>query len=140
MAVTTDITNLSDIHPRNKVEVGRRLALWALARTYGRSDLAYSGPLYRSMTVEGDRIRISFEHADGGLISLNRQPLNWFEIAGSDRVFYKARAEIQGETVVVRSERVPSPLAVRMGWNQLAVPNLGNGAGLPASPFRTDAW
>jgi sialate O-acetylesterase len=140
MAVITDITNLYDIHPRNKKEVGRRLSLWALARTYGREDLIFSGPLYRSMQVVGDRIRLNFEHVGGGLISMDGQPLKWFEIAGPDRVFYKARAEIRGDGVVVWSPRVPSPSAVRMGWHQLAVPNLGNREGLPASPFRTDRY
>lgn len=137
MAVVTDITNLYDIHPRNKKEVGRRLALWALARTYGRKNLVYSGPLYRSMEVTGDSIRLKFDHVGGGLISMDGQPLSWFEIAGPDRIFYKASAEIRGDGVVVWSPRVPAPSAVRMGWHQLAVPNLGNREGLPASPFRT---
>lgn len=140
MAVITDITNLNDIHPRNKKEVGRRLALWALAKTYSWKELVYSGPLYKSMSVEGKRIRLAFDHIGDGLVSLNRQPLTWFEIAGPTRTFYKARAEIQGDTVIVWSEKVPSPVAVRFGWHQLAVPNLGNSAGLPASPFRTDRW
>ena len=140
MAVITDITNLYDIHPRNKKDVGYRLALWALARTYGKKDLVYSGPIYRSMTVEDGRIRIHFDHAGSGLTSLNHQPPSWFEIAGKDRTFYKARAEIDGKTVLVWNERVEEPVAVRFGWHQLAVPNLGNKEGLPASPFRTDRW
>ena len=140
MAVVTDITNLSDIHPRNKKEVGRRLSLWALARTYGRTDVVYSGPLYKSMVKSADRIRIFFDHACGGLISLDGRPLSWFEIAGPDHIFYKAEARIEGDTVVVWSPRVLEPEAVRMGWHQLAVPNLGNREGLPASPFRTDRW
>ncbi len=140
MTVISDITDLNDIHPRNKMEVGRRLALWALAKTYGRADLVCSGPLFRSMSVEGGKIRIAFDHAEDGLMSLNRQPLTWFEISGNDRVFYKARAEIREDSVVVWSSSVPSPVAVRFAWNQLAVPNLGNRAGLPASPFRTDRW
>lgn len=137
MAVVTDITNLNDIHPRNKKEVGRRLSLWAQARTYGRKTLVYSGPLYRSMEVVGDRIRLRFDHVGGGLISMDGQPLSWFEIAGPDRIFYKAKAEIRGNNVVVWSPRVKAPSAVRMGWHQLAVPNLGNREGLPASPFRS---
>ena len=140
MAVITDITDLYDIHPRNKKDVGYRLALWALARTYGKKDLVYSGPIYRSMTVEDGRIRIHFDHAGSGLTSLNHQPPSWFEIAGKDRTFYKARAEIDGKTVLVWNERVEEPVAVRFGWHQLAVPNLGNKEGLPASPFRTDRW
>lgn len=140
MAVTTDITNLYDIHPRNKKDVGLRLSLWALAKTYGKKDLVYSGPLYKSMTVEGNKIRIRFQHVGSGLISLDDQPLTWFTIASRDRTFYKARAEISGDTVLVWSEIVSEPVAVRFGWHQLATPNLGNKEGLPASPFRTDRW
>jgi sialate O-acetylesterase len=138
MAVITDITNLNDIHPRNKREVGRRLSLWALTQTYGKEGLVYSGPLYRSLEREGDRIRLHFDHSGSGLVSLNGRPLNWFEIAGPDGVFTKARAEISGESVLVWSERIKAPVSVRMGWHQLAVPNLGNREGLPASPFRTE--
>jgi sialate O-acetylesterase len=140
MAVVTDIADLTNIHPINKVDVGRRLALWARAKVYGEKDLVYSGPLYRSMTVEGDKVRIAFDHVGGGLIANDTQPLVWFEIAGEDRTFYKAEAEIAGDTVVVRSPRVPAPKAVRFGWHELAVPNLANKEGLPASPFRTDNW
>ncbi len=140
MAVTTDIGNLYDIHPRNKKDVGHRLALWALAKTYGWKNLVYSGPLYESMTVEGDKIRVRFDHVGSGLISLDSRPLTWFEIAGQDRIFYKARAEIKGDSVLVWSEKAAAPVAVRFGWHQLAEPNLGNRGGLPASPFRTDRW
>ena len=140
MAVTTDITNLTDIHPRNKKDVGYRLSLWALAKTYGQKDLVYSGPLYKSLSVEGNKIRIQFAHVGSGLISLDDRPLSWFAIAGQDRTFYKARAEISGDSVLVWSEKVSGPVAVRFGWHQLATPNLGNKEGLPASPFRTDRW
>jgi sialate O-acetylesterase len=140
MAVTTDISDLYDIHPKNKKDVGYRLSLWALAKTYGQKDLVYSGPLYESMSVEGNKIRIRFDHIGGGLIALDDQPLSWFAIAGPDRTFYKARAEISGDSVAVWNDRVPTPAAVRFGWHQLATPNLGNREGLPASPFRTDRW
>ncbi|MGZ5515492.1 MAG: sialate O-acetylesterase, partial [Candidatus Aminicenantales bacterium] len=140
MAVITDITNLNDIHPANKKDVGYRLSLWARANTYGEKTLVFSGPLYKSMTVEGNLMRLSFDHVGGGLITNDGQPLKWFEIAGEDRIFYKAEAEIAGDTVVVWSPRVAVPKAVRFGWNQLAVPNLANKEGLPASPFRTDSW
>ena len=140
MAVVTDITDLNDIHPRNKKDVGLRLALWARAKTYGESGLVYSGPSFKSMSVEGGRARLTFDHVGGGLIANDGQPLKWFEVAGEDRVFYKAEAAIEGETVVVWSSRVASPLVVRFGWHQLAVPNLANKEGLPASPFRTDRW
>jgi sialate O-acetylesterase len=140
MAVVTDIANLRDIHPTNKIDVARRLALWARAKIYGEKDLVYSGPLYKSMTVEGDKAKIAFDSVGGGLMTNDGQPSVWFEIAGDDHVFYRAEAEISGDTVVVRSPRVASPKAVRFGWNELAVPNLINKEGLPASPFRTDRW
>jgi sialate O-acetylesterase len=140
MAVTTDITDLYDIHPANKRDVGYRLSLWARANVYGEKTLECSGPLYRSMTVEGSIVRLAFDHVGGGLVTNDGQGLKWFEIAGQDRVFYKAEAEIAGDTVVVWSPRVALPKAVRMGWHQLAVPNLANTEGLPASPFRTDNW
>ena len=140
MAVITDIGNTADIHPRNKQEVGRRLARWALAKTYGKSDVVYSGPIYESMAVEGKRVRLKFKHAEGGLAARDGKPLSWFSIAGADKKFVKANAMIDGETVLVESPEVASPAAVRFGWHQLAEPNLVNQAGLPASPFRTDHW
>ncbi len=140
MAVIVDIGNVNDIHPTNKQEVGRRLALWALAKTYGRSDLVYSGPLYRSMSVEGSNARIAFDHTGKGLVSRDGRQINWFEIAGEDRLFHPAKAEIDGGTVIVQSELVSRPAAVRYGWHEEAEPNLMNSEGLPASPFRTDNW
>ncbi len=140
MAVTTDIGNVRDIHPTNKQEVGRRLALWALARTYGQKDLVISGPLYKSMAVEGKAIRVRFDHADGGLASRDGKPLTWFQVAGEDRKFVDAKAEIDGDSLLVSSDTVARPVAVRFGWHEEAEPNLINKAGLPASPFRTDSW
>jgi len=137
MAVVSDITNLYDIHPRNKRDVGYRLSLWALAKTYGKTDLVFSGPLYKSMTIEGNKIRISFEYTGSGLKSLNSQPLSWFEIAGENNNYLKAEAVIDGHTVLVWNKRIGKPVTVRFGWHQLAVPNLGNKKNLPASPFRT---
>jgi sialate O-acetylesterase len=137
MAVAIDVGEADDIHPRNKQDVGRRLALWALARTYGRS-IECSGPLYRSHEIQGDEMRIAFDHAqdltarDGDLVG--------FAVAGEDRVFTWASARIEGESVVVRSPSVPKPIAVRYGWADNPRVNLYNGAGLPASPFRTDDW
>lgn len=139
MAVTVDIGNVGDIHPRNKQDVGKRLALWALAKDYGRSDLVYSGPLYKSMKVEDGKIRLFFDHVDGGLVSRDGKPLSHFTIAGEDKKFVPATAEIDGDTVVVSSESVAHPVAVRFGWHQEAEPNLSNKEGLPASPFRTDS-
>ncbi|KRP29166.1 MAG: hypothetical protein ABS28_09640 [Cryomorphaceae bacterium BACL22 MAG-120619-bin32] len=140
MAVTIDIGNLDDIHPKNKQDVGKRLALWALAKDYGRKDLIYSGPLYKSMSVEGSKVRISFDYAATGLESKDGQPLSWFSIAGADMKFVDAVAEIDGNTVLVSSVSVTNPVAVRFGWSNLAQPNLSNNEGLPASPFRTDLW
>ncbi len=140
MAVTVDIGDVTDIHPLNKQDVGKRLALWALAKTYGQSGLVYSGPLYRSIEIEGDRAVISFDHVGGGLVSRDGQPLSHFQVAGEDGRFVEAQAEIVGPTVVVSAESVPQPVAVRFGWHQEAEPNLSNREGLPASPFRTDSW
>lgn len=139
MAVTTDISEINDIHPHNKQDVGKRLALWALAETYGREDIVYSGPLYKSMQVENDKIRLTFDHVGSGLLA-KEGPLTDFIIAGSDREFYEAVATIDQNTVLVHSEKVSDPVAVRFGWSDTAEPNLFNQEGLPASPFRTDDW
>jgi len=138
MAVTVDIGNVSDIHPRNKQDVGKRLALWALTQTYGREGIVYSGPLYKSMEVDGNAIRLHFSHVGSGLVSRDGQPLSHFTIAGADGNFVPATAEIDGDTVVVHADGVASPRAVRLGWHEEAEPNLSNKEGLPASPFRTD--
>ncbi len=135
MAVITDIGNLRDIHPRNKQDVGKRLALWALAKDYGR-EIVFSGPTYRSLKVEGNRIRLYWDHVGSGLESRNGKALSHFEIRG-DGEFVPAQATIDGDTVVVSSDEVAQPTAVRFGWNQLAEPNLQNKEGLPACPFRT---
>ena len=140
MAVTTDVGNLKDIHPRNKQEVGRRLALLALAKTYGREDVTYSGPLYKSMAVEGNTIQMSFDSVGSGLMARDGQPLTWFEIAGEDKQFVEAEATVNGDTILVSSNAVENPVAVRFGWHQSAEPNLVNKEGLPASPFRTHPW
>jgi sialate O-acetylesterase len=138
MAVTMDIGNVKDIHPRNKQDVGSRLASWALAKTYAKKDLIYSGPLYDSMTVEGNKIRVKFKHVAEGLVVKEDGPLTDFMISGEDQKFVAAKAVVDGQTVVVSSDEVPKPVAVRYGWRDDAEPNLFNSAGLPASPFRTD--
>jgi sialate O-acetylesterase len=140
MAVTVDIGNVADIHPTNKQEVGRRLSLWALANTYGRDGITYSSPLYSSMNVEDNKIRISFDHAGSGLKSGDEEDLSWFTVAGNDRNFVKAKAAVDGKTVLVWSDSVNNPAAVRFAWDEIAEPNLVNSAGLPASSFRTDDW
>ncbi len=139
MVVVSDIGNINDIHPRNKRDVGRRLANWALARTYGQQNISYSGPIYRRMAVEGNKIRLFFDYADRGLVCRGDK-LTHFQIAGQDRVFVDAEATIEGSTVVVRSAKIKKPVAVRFGWSNTAEPNLFNADGLPASSFRTDDW
>ena len=140
MAVTADIGG--DLHPANKEDVGKRLALWALAQEYSRTNLVYMGPLYKAMRVDGDRVRLEFDHVGGGLASRDGQPLTWFTIAGTNRSFTAATAVMDGDTVLVSSPRVKAPVAVRFAWSgETGVkPNLMNKEGLPAAPFRTDCW
>jgi sialate O-acetylesterase len=138
LAVTIDIGNATDIHPKNKREVGRRLALSALATTYGKP-VSGSGPWFSSLDVEGERIRIHFDHADEGL-RLKEPTGKSFAIAGEDRRFVWAKAVIDGETVIVSSPAVPKPVAVRYAWDSNPEASLFNGAGLPAVPFRSDDW
>ena len=139
MAVLIDIGEAEDIHPKNKAEVGRRLALNALALTYGK-DIPYSGPIYSSYKIEGSTMRISFNHVEGGLCTPGGAVLEGFYLSGADHVFHKAKAVIEGDTVVVSSPEVEFPTSVRYGWANNPVCNLYNSAGLPASPFRTDSW
>jgi sialate O-acetylesterase len=139
MAVTNDIGDPKDIHPKDKQDVGKRLALWALAKTYGKQ-IVYSGPLYKSMSIDGSKIRVKFEHVGGGLVARNGKPLDWFQIAGDDKKFVDAEAIIDGDSVLVSSPKVPKPVAVRFAFDQIAEPNLQNVEGLPASAFRTDKW
>jgi sialate O-acetylesterase len=137
MAVINDIGAANDIHPRNKQDVGKRLALWALANSYGKK-IVYSGPLFKSMKIEGKTAVISFDHVGGGLVANGDGPLKGFAIAGEDKKFVWADAKIEGETVVVSSDAVPNPVAVRYAWADNPVCNLYNKEGLPASLFRTD--
>ena len=139
MIVTTDLVDdLKDIHPRNKQDVGKRLALLALNKTYGRKDLVCSGPMFKKMKIQGNQAVLSFDDVDGGLVSRDGQPLTWFTIAGADKKFVPAEAMITNGTVVVSSPDVAKPAAVRFAWSEIAQPNLFNGAGLPALPFRMD--
>ncbi len=138
MGVAIDIGIGGDIHPKNKQEVGRRLALVALAKTYGKP-IAYSGPLFSSQQIEGKSIRLNFRFAEGGL-NAKGGSLAGFAIAGVDQKFHWAKAVIQGNQIIVSSEEVPNPVAVRYAWANNPDCNLYNGAGLPASPFRTDTW
>jgi sialate O-acetylesterase len=139
MAVTTDIGNIQDIHPKNKQDVGLRLALWALTQDYGKKGMEFSGPLYKEAKVEGAKIRVRFEHG-AELKARDGNALTHFTIAGADQKFVEAQAVVDGDSVVVQSSEVSQPVAVRFGWREDAEPNLVNGAGLPASPFRTDTF
>jgi sialate O-acetylesterase len=139
MAVIIDIGEADDIHPKNKQDVGKRLALWALADTYGKK-LVKSGPIYTSMKVDGNSIVLSFDHVGGGLVAKDGEGLKGFAIAGKDRKFVWADAKIEGDTVVVSSDEVSEPAAVRYAWADNPVCNLYNQEDLPASPFRTDKW
>ncbi|MGA2619890.1 MAG: sialate O-acetylesterase [Thermoguttaceae bacterium] len=139
MAVTIDVGEERDIHPHDKQAVGKRLAQWALAKTYGKDVLA-CGPLYKSMHVEGGTIVLEFDYAEGGLAARDGDKLKGFAIAGPDKIFVWADARIVGNTVVVSSPKVSAPAAVRYAWANNPDCNLINKAGLPASPFRTDDW
>lgn len=138
MVVTTDVGDSSDIHPRNKETVGKRLSLWALQNEYGVKGLTISGPLYKGMQKKGAEIIISLDFATG--LKAEGGELKDFTIAGADQQFVPAAARIEGDKIIVRSESVPEPVAVRFAWSKVPHPNLFNGAGLPASPFRTDTW
>jgi len=150
MAVAIDLGEAGDIHPKNKQDVGKRLALWALSRDYGKKDLVVSGPLYKSFAVEGNKIRVSFDYVGGGLIVGEKNglepakevaggKLKWFAIAGEDKVWHWADAVIDGRTVLVSCPEVAKPVAVRYAFAMNPEgANLYNKEGLPASPFRTD--
>ena len=137
MAVTIDIGDAKDIHPKNKQEVGRRLAQWALAKVYDKGGVA-CGPLFRSAREVDGKIIVEFDYADG-LAARGGDKLKGFAIAGADKKFVWAEARIVGDTVVV-SGPMKSPVAVRYAWANNPDCNLVNKAGLPASPFRTDSW
>ena len=144
MAVAIDIGDARDIHPKNKQEVGRRLALIARATVYGEN-IEYSGPLYQSMIVKNNKIRLRFSHTDGGLVfkaadASETRKGEGFAIAGADKKFRWAKAKIDGDEIVVWHPAVSKPVAVRYAWAANPVCNLYNKAGLPASPFRTDSW
>lgn len=138
MAVTIDIGNPQNIHPLNKQEVGRRLALIAKTQVHGiPGDV--SGPVFASATAEHGALRVHFTHAGTGLIAAN-QPVQSLEVAGADRIFHPATGKIERDTLLVSARTVPAPVAVRYAWSNAPVANLFNGAGLPAVPFRSDDW
>ena len=137
MAVIVDIGDANDIHPRNKQDVGYRL--WQSARHVAfNEDIVYSGPMYRSHVIEGNTIRVSFDHTGSGLIIKNSDKVDGFAIAGKDGVFYWAKATIDGNQIVLRSDNVPEPVYIRYTWADNPDVSLYNKEGLPAVPFRTD--
>jgi sialate O-acetylesterase len=149
LGLAIDIGDAADIHPRNKQDVGHRLALAALAIEYGK-EIEFSGPMYKSMKVDGDKAVLEFTHVGGGLVAkttdvkdapLADSPLKRFEVAGEDKKFHWATARIDGDKVIVTCPDVPHPVAVRYAWaNNPTGCNLYNKADLPAVPFRTDDW
>jgi sialate O-acetylesterase len=138
MGINIDIGEEKDIHPKNKQDVGKRLAQWALATVYGRPGVVASGPLPAGHEIKGREVVLSFKYADGGLKA--NGDIQGFTIAGEDRHWKPAMARIDGERVVVSSPEIEKPVAVRYAWANFPTCNLTNGAGLPASPFRTDDW
>jgi sialate O-acetylesterase len=139
MATAIDLGEMYNIHPKNKQDVGKRLALAARKIAY-HEDIVYSGPMYDSMHVENNKIRIFFSHTGGGLAIKGNEKSKGFAIAGKDKKFVWANAKIDGNTVFVWSDKIPNPVAVRYAWSNNPVCNLYNKEGLPAVPFRTDKW
>lgn len=139
MGVNLDIGEANDIHPRNKQEAGRRLALWALGEVYHEKVPATSGPLPAGHEIRGAEIVLRFKHANGGLVAKDGV-LRGFEIAGADRKWQPAQARIAGDTVIVSGVAVPQPVAARYAWENNPAASLFNAAGLPATPFRTERW
>ncbi len=141
MAVSIDVGDPLDIHPRNKQAVGNRLALWARAKTYNQN-IVFSGPLYKEMIVEAEKIRIKFQEGTtgSGLAAKDGGDLTHFFISGDDKVFYPAKAMIDGNDIVVSNSFVNNPVAVRYAFSNAPEPNLMNLEELPAAPFRTDEW
>jgi sialate O-acetylesterase len=140
MVMTTDLADdTSDIHPRNKRDVGYRLANLALKHTYGVPVGVIESPLFSHMKIEKDRVVLSFKNAGAGLV-VKGKSITGFELAGEDRKFYPAEATISGNTIIVKNKSVASPVAVRYAFTNTAVGNVFNKEGLPLSPFRTDNW
>ncbi len=138
MAVTIDIGDPANVHPKDKEPLGERLTAIALAKVYGRK-VEWTGPVYVSMKVDGGAVRVKFSHAEG--MTAKGGSLKWMQVAGADERFVDADAKVEGDTVVVSSAEIPAPMAVRYAWADYpAGANLYNGAGLPAAPFRTDSW
>jgi len=141
MAVTIDIGDPNDIHPKQKKEVGERLAGEAMRMVYAQDiQVVSSGPRLKTQRIEGNRVILEFDQIGSGLIARNG-PLEHFAVAGADKKFYWAEASIEGNQVILTSKQVPVPVAVRYAWaNSPISANLFNKEGFPAEPFRTDDW
>ena len=141
MAVATDLGEWNDIHPLNKKDVGKRLALAAFKVAYNNEDVVYSGPIYQSMKIDNNKAILTFTNIGSGLINKGGGELKYFAISGADKQFVWADAKIINNKVIVWSDKVSNPIAVRYGWaDNPEGANLYNKEGLPASPFRTDDW
>jgi sialate O-acetylesterase len=139
MAVSVDAGSMKTIHPPDKTIISKRLAYWALNKTYGKTGIAYMGPAYKALKVTGGKAILSFDEIPNGMTAYDK-PLMSFEIAGSDKVFYPAEAAISGKTIVVQNDTVKNPVAVRYAFKDRSPGNLYNTEGIPAQPFRTDSW
>ena len=139
MVVSVDAGSLTTIHPPDKTIISKRLLYWALAKTYGRVGITFSGPVYQSLKINADKAIVAFDNIPLGLTAYGQKLIS-FEIAGGDKVFYPAEAVISGKTVVVKSEKVAQPIAVRYAFKDSAAGNLYNVEGLPLGPFRSDSW
>lgn len=138
ITITDLVDSIVDLHPAYKWEVGRRLSLVALNKTYGFKDIICSGPTYKQMKTENDKIEVTFTNTGSGLASSDGKPLNGFSIAGTDGKYVQARAEIKGNKIILSSPDVKKPLSVRFSWHEAAQSNFINEEGLPAVPFRSD--
>ncbi len=139
MAITVDIGESGNIHPKNKQEVGHRLSLWALGEVYGKKVAATCGPVPDQHKIQGNEFVVTFKHTNGGLVSRDGS-LRGFELAGADKLWRPASARIVANHVIASCPDLPNPVALRYAWRDNPDCNLYNGAGLPASPFRTDLW
>lgn len=139
MVVITDAADSTDIHPRHKQIPGERLARWALAKTYGKT-IPYSGPIYHSHEVIDNKVHVTFNYAENGLVTSDKKTITGFSLAGSDKIFHPATATIEGNRVILFNPQVKVPMAIRYNWNKYFQANFYNQEGLPASPFRTDRW
>jgi len=145
LAVTIDIGEADDIHPKNKQDVGKRLAYWALNKAYGKKNFnrgtqCFSGPKLKEMHIDNDKVHMIFENIADSLVIIAGKELKGFAVAGKDRKFFWAKAKIQGDQVIAWSKEVNHPIAIRYAWANNPICNLYNSVGLPAGPFRTDNW